>query len=124
MAAKLSWNADGADWPNRAHSRFVEAAGYRWHVQTMGSGPTALLAHGTGSAIHSWRSLAPLLAKHFTVVAPDLPGHGRSQGPALKTIAEMADWTAALLDAAGAAKAQLIGHTASKWPSLPACPRA
>jgi magnesium chelatase accessory protein len=35
MGAKLSWRADGADWPNREASRFVEAAGYRWHVQIM-----------------------------------------------------------------------------------------
>jgi pimeloyl-ACP methyl ester carboxylesterase len=45
------------------------------------------------------------------VLAPDLPGHGRSPGTPLPTIAEMADWTAALLDAAGAAKATLIGHS-------------
>jgi pimeloyl-ACP methyl ester carboxylesterase len=42
---------------------------------------------------------------------PDLPGHGRSQGPTLRSIAEMADWVAALLDAARATKAHLIGHS-------------
>jgi magnesium chelatase accessory protein len=42
----------------------------------MGSGPVLLLVHGTGASTHSWRTLAPLLAKDFTVVAPDLPGHG------------------------------------------------
>ena len=45
------------------------------------------------------------------MLAPDLPGHGRSSGTPLPTIAEMADWTAALLDAAGAPKAQLVGHS-------------
>jgi pimeloyl-ACP methyl ester carboxylesterase len=45
------------------------------------------------------------------VLAPDLPGHGRSAGPALRSIAEMADWIAALLAAAGATKAHLIGHS-------------
>jgi pimeloyl-ACP methyl ester carboxylesterase len=45
------------------------------------------------------------------VLAPDLPGHGRSSGAPLSTIAEMADWTAALLDAAGATKAKLVGHS-------------
>jgi len=79
--ARLSWRADGADWPNREASRFVEAAGYRWHVQVMGSGPVALLAHGTGAATHSWRGLMPRLARHFTVVAPDLPGHGFTDSP-------------------------------------------
>jgi pimeloyl-ACP methyl ester carboxylesterase len=47
----------------------------------------------------------------FSVLAPDLPGHGRSSGPALRSIAAMADWSAALLDSAGAAKARLIGHS-------------
>ncbi len=71
-----------ADWPNRAASRFVRAAGLVWHVQVMGSGPVLLLLHGTGAATHSWRDLMPLLAAHFTVVAPDLPGHGFTEAPA------------------------------------------
>lgn len=71
-----------ADWPNRAASRFVRAAGLMWHVQVMGQGPTLLLVHGTGAATHSWRGLAPVLAEHFTVVAPDLPGHGFTDAPA------------------------------------------
>lgn len=81
MGAKLSWGVDGAHWPNRESSRFVDAAGYRWHVQIMGDGPVALLAHGTGSATHSWRALAPMLAPHFTLIAPDLPGHGFTDAP-------------------------------------------
>jgi magnesium chelatase accessory protein len=50
-------------------------------MQTMGAGPTVLLAHGTGAATHSWRTLAPILAEHFTIVAPDLPGHGFTASP-------------------------------------------
>jgi magnesium chelatase accessory protein len=71
-----SWDQDGRDWPNRGASTFVRAGGLRWHVQRMGQGPGLLLLHGTGAATHSWRGLLPLLAEHFTVVAPDLPGHG------------------------------------------------
>ncbi|MBA1914725.1 alpha/beta fold hydrolase, partial [Escherichia coli] len=47
----------------------------------------------------------------YSVLAPDLPGHGRSAGKLLTTIAEMADWIAALISAAGATKARLIGHS-------------
>lgn len=47
----------------------------------MGAGPVVLLVHGTGAATHSFRALAPLLAPHFTVVAPDLPGHGFTAAP-------------------------------------------
>jgi magnesium chelatase accessory protein len=70
------WEVEGRDWPNRAASRFVDAAGLRWHVQQMGAGPTLLMLHGTGAATHSWRAFAPALAERFTVIAPDLPGHG------------------------------------------------
>ena len=72
------WERDGADWPNRAASRFVRAADLTWHVQEFGmpGAPVVLLLHGTGAATHSWAGLAPLLAEHFRVVAPDLPGHG------------------------------------------------
>jgi magnesium chelatase accessory protein len=77
----LVWSRDGVDWPNRNASRFVEAAGIRWHVQKMGEGRQVLLLHGTGAATHSWRGVAPILARHFTVVAPDLPGHGFTQSP-------------------------------------------
>jgi magnesium chelatase accessory protein len=75
------WTRDGQDWPNRQASRFVMAQGLRWHVQVMGSGPAILLIHGTGAATHSWRDLAPKLARHFTVIAPDLPGHGFTAEP-------------------------------------------
>lgn len=75
------WERDGRDWPNREASRFVEAAGLRWHVQIMGQGPVLLLLHGTGAATHSWRALLPELAHNFTVVAPDLPGHGFTDLP-------------------------------------------
>ena len=74
------------DWPNREASQFVRAAGLLWHVQTMGSGPVLLLIHGTGAATHSWRDLAPILARHFTVVAPDLPGHGFTESPAMRRL--------------------------------------
>jgi magnesium chelatase accessory protein len=79
QAAPLDWHRDGGQWPNRRASRFVRAGGLRWHVQVLGDGPVLLLLHGTGAATHSWRDLLPLLAKRFTVVAPDLPGHGFSE---------------------------------------------
>ena len=77
----LVWSRDGSDWPNRDFSTFIEAAGIRWHVQRMGEGPPLLLIHGTGAATHSWRGLMPILAQRFTVIAPDLPGHGFTQSP-------------------------------------------
>jgi pimeloyl-ACP methyl ester carboxylesterase len=74
--------------------------------------PTVVFLHGAGFDHSAWALHTRWFAHHgFTVLAPDLPGHGRSPGPALPTIAAMADWTAALLKAAGATKAHLIGHS-------------
>jgi pimeloyl-ACP methyl ester carboxylesterase len=76
------------------------------------SQPTIVLLHGAGFDHTTWALHSRWFAHHgYNVLAPDLPGHGRSAGPPLSTIAEMADWTAALLDAAGAAQARLVGHS-------------
>lgn len=110
----LCWEEDGRDWPNRRASRFVEAAGLRWHVQEMGRGPVLLLLHGTGAATHSWRALAPLLARHFTVVAPDLPGHGFTGMPPSPRLSldGMAEDLDALLRVLGRDPALVAGHSA------------
>src|ERR1700690_3317680 len=74
--------------------------------------PTVVLLHGAGFDHTTWALHSRWFAHHgHGVLAPDLPGHGRSSGAPLPTIADMADWTAALLDANGAAKAHLIGHS-------------
>jgi len=81
LTTKPDWRREGRNWPNREASRFVRAGGFVWHVQVMGTGPTLLLLHGAGAATHSYRELAPLLARDFTVVCPDLPGHGFTETP-------------------------------------------
>src|SRR3954464_12202810 len=76
------------------------------------SQPTIVLLHGAGFDHTAWALHSRWFAHHgYGVLAPDLPGHGRSSGAPLPTIVEMADWTAALLDAAGAARARLVGHS-------------
>jgi pimeloyl-ACP methyl ester carboxylesterase len=73
---------------------------------------TVVLLHGAGFDHTAWALHSRWFAHHgHSVLAPDLPGHGRSAGAPLPTIAGMADWTAALLDAAGVAKARLVGHS-------------
>ena len=109
------WSTDGRDWPNREASRFVEAGGLRWHVQIAGSGPALLLVHGTGASTHSFRDLLPLLAQRFTVVAPDLPGHGfttRPADPAHLSLPGMAAGVVALLRALGVVPEVAVGHSA------------
>jgi magnesium chelatase accessory protein len=112
--ADLNWTTDGADWPNREASAFVEAAGLRWHVQRMGQGAPLLLLHGTGAATHSWRDMLPLLADHFDVIALDLPGHGFTQAPAAHrlSLSGMAADVAMLLREIEVAPEVVVGHSA------------
>lgn len=114
MTRDLAWERDGADWPNREASRFVTAGGLQWHVQVAGDGPCLLLLHGTGAASHSWRDLLPLLREHFTVIAPDLPGHGFTQTPARGglSLPGMTQALHALLRTLEQRPALAVGHSA------------
>jgi magnesium chelatase accessory protein len=91
----------------------VEAADLRWHVQLGGTGPALLLIHGTGASTHSWRDLLPLLTPHFTVVAPDLPGHGfTSRARGSSTIEGMSAGLLTLLSVLGVEPEFGVGHSA------------
>ncbi len=135
-ADRPDWDRDGRDWPHRAESRFVEAAGLRWHVQEFGrpDAPELLLLHGTGAATHSWRGLAPLLAADFHVTAPDLPGHGFTDPlpDSELSLPGMARAVAGLMAALGRPPVLAAGHSrarpcwrgcASTAPSRPGCSR-
>jgi magnesium chelatase accessory protein len=102
------------EWPHQEASRFVRTDAVRWHVQQFGSGPGLLLVHGTGSACLSWRDVAPILARHFTVIAPDLPGHGRTAAPsrAQLSLPAMAASLTALLRELRISPAIVAGHSA------------
>jgi len=74
--------------------------------------PTVVFLHGAGLDHTVWALLARWFAhRGFGVLAPDLPGHGRSESESLQSIAAMADFTAALITAAGARNAMIIGHS-------------
>src|SRR6202045_2751552 len=87
---------------------FVASGGREFDVAQ----PTVVLLHGAGFDHTAWALHSRWLAHHgHGVLAPELPGHGLSSGAPIPTIAGMADWTAALLNAAGVAKAWLVGHS-------------
>lgn len=74
--------------------------------------PAVIFLHGAGFDRTIWRLQTRWFAHHGrSVLAVDFPGHGWSDGPALESIAAMADWTAALIDAAGLKSAALVGHS-------------
>ncbi|HWW53081.1 MAG TPA: alpha/beta fold hydrolase [Acidimicrobiales bacterium] len=61
--------------------QFVSIHGHDVGYRTAGSGPVVVLIHGMAGSSATWRWVAPALAEHYTVVAPDLLGHGRSAKP-------------------------------------------
>ncbi|MFO0580363.1 MAG: alpha/beta fold hydrolase BchO [Polyangia bacterium] len=114
LLARPDWRTDGHDWPHREHSRFVQRGGVRWHVQILGHGPQLLLVHGTGASAHSFHRLMPLLAERFTLVVPDLPGHGFSvPAPVFDpSLPGMAAALRELLDELSLQPQAAIGHSA------------
>ena len=110
----MSWAQHRATWPHAQHSQFLQAGGIHWHVQIQGQGPCILLLHGTGSGNFSWRGLLPQLAEHFTVVAPDLPGHAfTSRGPeGALSLPGMSEGLRALMLQLKLTPQVIVGHSA------------
>ncbi len=74
--------------------------------------PTVLFIHGAGMDHTVWALQTRYFAHHGrSVLAVDLPGHGRSGGVLLHSIADMAAWIVRVLDAAGVQSAALVGHS-------------
>jgi pimeloyl-ACP methyl ester carboxylesterase len=74
--------------------------------------PTVVFIHGAQNDHSVWVLQTRYFAHHgFSVLAVDLPGHGRSKGAPLRSVEALADWLLGLLDAAGVQKAALIGHS-------------
>ena len=96
----------------------VMAGGLRWRVQRAGlppgAGPGLLLLHGTGSSLQSWAGCVAGLAPRFSVVVPDLPGHGGSDAfpDREASLPRMAQALRALLAALGWQPDLVAGHSA------------
>src|ERR1022692_4198057 len=63
------------------HLRTVRIHGHHVSYRMAGEGPTILLIHGIAGSSTTWRAVMPALAEHYTVIAPDLLGHGQSAKP-------------------------------------------
>jgi pimeloyl-ACP methyl ester carboxylesterase len=86
--------------------------------------PCVVFIHGALNDHSVFALQTRYLAHHgHAVLAVDLPGHGRSAGPALESVEALADWLVALLDAAGVARAALVGHSMGSLVALEAAAR-
>ena len=92
-------------------SRTAEISGVKLHYLTAGHGTPLLLLHGYAETSLMWKPIIPVLAKRFTVIAPDLPGIGDSDIPGdgldMKSAAVRIHDLAKSL---GVQKAEVVGH--------------
>jgi len=108
--------------------RSIAGASAYWHTADRDhdrAQPNAVFIHGAQLDHSVWTLQAAHFAGHgFNVLVPDLPGHGRSLGPALPSVEAMADWILALLEAAQVERAMLIGHSMGSLIALQAASQA
>lgn len=86
--------------------------GYRRAFRIAGSGPAILLIHGIGDNSTTWHTVQATLAQRFTVIAPDLLGHGRSDKPrADYSVAAYANGMRDLLSVLDIDRVTVVGHS-------------
>ncbi|MCA9534411.1 MAG: alpha/beta fold hydrolase [Myxococcales bacterium] len=92
--------------------RFRTIHGYKRAYIRAGTGPALLLIHGIGDNADSWAGLIPTLAESFTVIAPDLLGHGESDKPrADYSIGAYANAMRDLLSVLDVERVTVLGHS-------------
>ena len=92
--------------------RFRTIHGYRRAYRIAGSGPAILLIHGVGDNSTAWQPVHAQLARRFTVVAPDLLGHGQSDKPrADYSVAAYANGMRDLLSVLDIERVTVVGHS-------------
>lgn len=96
-----------------AEGEFIDVDGARQHVVVRGSGPPVVLVHGANGVHHDFPTeLVETLAKRYTVLAVDRPGHGHSAAlPTMRGLASHAAALRAILRARADGPALLIGHS-------------
>jgi pimeloyl-ACP methyl ester carboxylesterase len=117
--APLTWAkillAAGRRW-GRLRPAWIEINGCRWHYLHGGEGPVLITLHGFGADGDNWLRVAPALTKNFRVIAPDLPGFGRSSGEDLKfDIDSQVERLHALVEALGVSPVVMAGNSMGGW---------
>jgi pimeloyl-ACP methyl ester carboxylesterase len=86
--------------------------GHRVSYRIAGEGPVLLLLHGIANSSATWEPVVPLLSRHFTVIAPDLLGHGESATPRGDySLGAHASGVRDLLTALGHSRVTVVGHS-------------
>jgi pimeloyl-ACP methyl ester carboxylesterase len=92
--------------------RYLMLHGHRVAYRQAGSGPVIVLVHGITSNSETWLRVMPYLARRFTVIAPDLLGHGQSAKPKGDySLGAYASGLRDLLVALGHDRATFVGHS-------------
>jgi len=92
--------------------REIVLHGHRVFFRSAGSGPVVVLVHGITSTSATWANVLPYLAERFTVIAPDLLGHGESAKPRGDySLGAYASGIRDLLLALGHERATFVGHS-------------
>ena len=105
-------------------SAYIYNGGKKLKADAVRQQPVVVFIHGAQQDHSCWVLQSRWFAHHgFSVLVPDLPGHGRSAGEALPSVEALADWIIALLDALGVKKASLIGHSMGSLVALEATAR-
>ena len=111
--AEATWEPDPRD-PDRELGGLHEIVlhGHRVFFRSAGSGPVVVLVHGITSTSATWAKVLPYLAERFTVIAPDLLGHGESAKPRGDySLGAYACGIRDLLIALGHDRATFVGHS-------------
>jgi pimeloyl-ACP methyl ester carboxylesterase len=107
-------------WPHLRPVREVDTPslqfrtihGHRRAFRVAGSGPALLLIHGVGDNSTAWEPVHAKLAQRFTVIAPDLLGHGQSDKPrADYSLSAFANGMRDLLTVLGIDRVTVVGHS-------------
>ncbi len=92
--------------------REIRLHGHRLRYRVGGRGPLLLLVHGIAGRSATWEDVAPALGQRFTVLAPDLPGHGESAKPRGDySIGAYANTLRDLAGALGFERGSVVGHS-------------
>ncbi len=98
--------------PKAFELKHVTIHGHEVGYRMEGEGPAILLIHGIAGSSQAWREVMPTLAEHYTVIAPDLIGHGESAKPVGDySLGAYASGMRDLLRVLGVSRATIVGQS-------------